>query len=203
MEQQPTEKVPLRVMIRRDWKNPPNIVTAIRLFGSFALPLLILGVTPKAQWMGFALFIILAASDYLDGWMAKSVFGSTDLGKMLDAIVDKVLIFITLLALLLRAFSVGDSTMAAALIGVTALIATREIIVARVKVVAHRELNRIESAIQSGRIAMVVESIALAVQLIPDMSPMVRTVKLFLLGFAVGMSLLSGWDYYRKYRPLP
>ena len=200
MKQHPTGKIPLRAMIRRDWKNPPNIVTSVRLLGSFALPPLTLSQTPEVQWIGFALFIFLAVSDYLDGWMAKKVFGPTDLGKMFDAVVDKVLLFIALFAALLHAIIVGDTFMTAALISAISAFATREIYVARIKILVHRRLDRIDSAIQSSRVAMVIESVAIAAQLIPEVSPEIRTMKLVLLGLAVGASLLSGFDYYWKYR---
>lgn len=196
----PTGKIPLAAMIRRDWKNPPNLVTAIRFVGSLVLPFFIISTSLVLNWWGFALFVILAASDKLDGWLAKRVYGSTDLGKMLDAIVDKALIFITLMSLLASTWSSGDHAMTLAIIGATVSIGIRETVVARVKVRAQRRSNQIDSAIQSSRITMVLESVALAAQLIPIASPMMYTFKLFLLGLAVGASLLSGRDYYLQYR---
>ena len=188
--------------LKRDWKNPPNFVTAVRLVGSFFLPVFILGSTATMQWIGFALFVVLAASDKLDGWMAKNIYGSTEFGKIFDAIVDKALIFITLTSLIIRIYREGNNSTAAMLLLAAVVIAIREAFVAVIRFTAQRKLERVDSAIQSGRITMVMTSIALATLLLPSDSPipMLSNIQLALLWLSIGMSLLSGLDYYRKYR---
>ena len=188
--------------LKRDWKNPPNFVTAVRLVGSFFLPVFILGSTATMQWIGFALFVVLAASDKLDGWMAKNIYGSTEFGQIFDAIVDKALIFITLMSLIIRIYREGNNSTATMLLLAAVVIAIRETFVAVIRFTAQRKLERVDSAIQSGRITMVMTSVALATLLLPSDSPipMLSNIQLALLWLSIGMSLLSGLDYYRKYR---
>jgi len=59
--------IPFGDMVRRDWKNPPNIVTAIRMVGTLGLPPLVLSRSRKLRLAGFILFTLLAATDKLDG----------------------------------------------------------------------------------------------------------------------------------------
>ncbi|GHT81014.1 CDP-diacylglycerol--glycerol-3-phosphate 3-phosphatidyltransferase [Actinomycetota bacterium] len=57
---------------------------------------------PTSNWMSWILvlgFIIIAASDALDGHLARSRNEVTDLGKFLDPIADKVLVLGTLFVL--------------------------------------------------------------------------------------------------------
>ena len=111
-----------------------------------------------------------------------------------------VLGLLMLLSLVAHYWLAADVTMVTMLISTIIIIAIRETVVARVKIVAHRRLNRVDSAIQSSRITMVVESVAFAVAAIPDVFPGLRTVKMFLLGLAAGASIFSGMDYYWRYR---
>ena len=90
--------------------NLPNKITISRLVLSFILIVLLIfpfdtiGVTlPKLfinetlvvdikYFIAGGLFIIASVSDFLDGYIARKYNMVTDLGKMLDAIADKILV---------------------------------------------------------------------------------------------------------------
>ena len=186
-------------MVRRDWKNPPNLVTAIRMVGTLGLPPLVASPVHKKKVAGVILFAVLAATDKLDGWMAKKIYHSTDLGKMLDPLVDKELIVVTLLSLLADAKRRKDVVMAAVLTVATAVLLVREVAVARLKLDAQRRDQKVESAIQSGRVSMVLQSVATGALLMPSNSPAVRKGKFALLAAAVGASMYSWREYYKLY----
>ena len=186
-------------MVRRDWKNPPNLVTALRMVGAFGLPPLVMGHTQKKKVAGLISFVVLAATDKLDGWMAKNIYGSTDLGKILDPIVDKELIAVTLFSLLADAKRKKDTVMVASLVTATSVIFVREMAVAHLKLKSQQRDQQVESAIQSGRVSMVLQSVAAGALLIPVNSPTVRKVKFSLLAAAVGASLYSWREYHQKY----
>lgn len=60
----------------------PNIITVLRIAGSFGL---LLCETSVAFWVIYALCGI---SDIADGWLARKIGSSTKTGSMLDSIAD-------------------------------------------------------------------------------------------------------------------
>ena len=77
--------------------NLPNIITLVRISFTPVIALLpfIAGYWPKL--IAFVIFLAAAISDVFDGYLARSRNQITDLGKMLDPIADKLLLFATLI----------------------------------------------------------------------------------------------------------
>jgi CDP-diacylglycerol--glycerol-3-phosphate 3-phosphatidyltransferase len=75
----------------------PNIITLVRICLTPVIALLpfIEGYWPKL--IAFAVFLFAAVSDVYDGRLARSRNQVTDLGKLLDPIADKLLLFATLI----------------------------------------------------------------------------------------------------------
>lgn len=85
--------------------NLPNWLTIIRLVVSpLTLPLLLVYFLPHNNvWLnsGLAfLFVLFGLTDFFDGYLARRLDQETSLGKMLDPIADKFLVYSTLVALL-------------------------------------------------------------------------------------------------------
>lgn len=78
--------------------NPANIVTIARVV---LAPLWLLlaewGVSPL---LTFIFFVLISASDSLDGYLARSRHEVTDFGKFLDPIADKLVVVVALCYLL-------------------------------------------------------------------------------------------------------
>jgi CDP-diacylglycerol--glycerol-3-phosphate 3-phosphatidyltransferase len=74
----------------------PNIITIVRICFTPVIALLpfIEGYWPKL--VCFVVFIVAAVSDVFDGYLARRRKQVTDLGKLLDPIADKLLLFATL-----------------------------------------------------------------------------------------------------------
>lgn len=78
----------------------PNAITIARLVGAAAFfAVLALGLSPedptdRAWWGNLAvgLFVACAASDWLDGYLARRWGVVTDFGRVMDPFVDKVLV---------------------------------------------------------------------------------------------------------------
>ena len=71
--------------------NPPNVLTLSR-FGMAFLLMVCLSVSfPGAAWLALIIFILAAITDALDGHLARTVYGCTDFGKLMDPLADKVL----------------------------------------------------------------------------------------------------------------
>jgi CDP-diacylglycerol--glycerol-3-phosphate 3-phosphatidyltransferase len=74
----------------------PNIITICRIALTPVIALLpfISGYVPKI--IAFVIFLAAAISDFYDGRLARERDEITDLGKLLDPIADKLLLFATL-----------------------------------------------------------------------------------------------------------
>jgi len=57
---------------------------------------------PLSRWWSLGIFLGVSLTDWLDGYIARRFHQVTDLGKILDPLVDKLLILAPLLALLDR-----------------------------------------------------------------------------------------------------
>ena len=77
--------------------NLPNILTYTRLIGATLIPFIILtDDTYRGCFFVLIIFIICSITDFFDGYFARKFNQSSDLGKMLDPIADKLLIILVL-----------------------------------------------------------------------------------------------------------
>jgi CDP-diacylglycerol--glycerol-3-phosphate 3-phosphatidyltransferase len=107
--------------------NLPNAITLARLglTGVFILAVSLAGPT----WAGIALvtFVVAAATDWLDGFLARKMNLVTSLGKLLDPIADKVLVASAFVYLTQRGFCP---------VWITCVILTREFLVTGLRQIA-------------------------------------------------------------------
>lgn len=80
-------------------KRLPNALTALRIL---LLPVLVLLMAGVADGTGsrlilVALFLIMAATDWLDGYLARRLDASTRWGSMADALADRLALLVPLL----------------------------------------------------------------------------------------------------------
>lgn len=80
--------------------NVPNILTMLRLLAAPCLVVMFIYLNrPWADWFALALFIVAAATDWVDGYLARAWNQQTKLGAMLDPIADKAMVIIALLVI--------------------------------------------------------------------------------------------------------
>ena len=72
--------------------NIPNVLTLSRLVLAIVLIALLTITFPLAKSLAFAVFIIAGITDYLDGYLARRVYGVTSFGRLMDPLTDKVLV---------------------------------------------------------------------------------------------------------------
>ncbi|QPM90734.1 CDP-diacylglycerol--glycerol-3-phosphate 3-phosphatidyltransferase [Pseudooceanicola algae] len=102
----------------------PNMLTLLRLLAAPGIALCFLLLPrPFADSCAMALFVIASLTDYVDGYLARSLNLVTRLGTMLDPIADKAMVVIAL-AVLMHYSSVAEW-----LVLPTALILFREVFV--------------------------------------------------------------------------
>jgi len=81
--------------------NLPNILTVIRLAAAPAVAVMFLYFTrPYADWFALILFVTAAATDWVDGYLARAWKQETKLGAMLDPIADKAMVVIALMVII-------------------------------------------------------------------------------------------------------
>ena len=74
-------------------KSLPNILTLFRLISPILIFVSVFFVArPYGPWAGFVIFVLAAASDFLDGYLARRFEGESNFGRVFDPISDKILI---------------------------------------------------------------------------------------------------------------
>lgn len=146
----------LRESIKRDWYKPANVISGLRLLLAW-IPAYLLLSDPSddgRRWLAVAVFIAVALTDALDGFVARRFNQVTEWGKFLDPLVDKVLVVVSLVAV---------SILNPYLWLVTALIVVREAVVT----LQLRARGVITAAVWSGKVKMALQVIMVVAWMMP------------------------------------
>jgi len=140
------------------------------------------------RWVSLALFVLIAATDGMDGAIARRRNLVTNLGKILDPIADKVLILGTLAAL----SYIGQVPWWA-----TAVIAFRELAITVYRLTVAR--RKIIPASPGGKFKTILQSITLGLFVSPlaQFAPeaIIKT-QVALLALTVAWTLITGAQYF-------
>jgi cardiolipin synthase (CMP-forming) len=181
--------------------NLPNILTYARIL---AVPLVVLCFflegrlqsSDFARWS--ALFVFMAASitDYFDGYFARVWKQTSNIGRMLDPIADKLLVSTCLL--LLAADT--DRTIAGWSLWAAIIILCREILVSGLR----EYLAALKVSVPVTQLAKwktTIQMIAIAILLVgpagDKIVPYTTQLGLVLLWIAAIVTLYTGYDYFR------
>ena len=161
-----------------------NAVTVSRLLISPVLFGLI--ARDGATWTTFFLWIALAATDGVDGWIARR-HGTTRSGAFLDPLADKVLIFgaMVMLVSIDRFWWVP-----------VALIGARELAVSLLRIQYGRRGLAIP-ATKGAKLKTLVQALAVGAALWPGVAEDQPWLATSLLAVAVVLTLVTGWQYFR------
>jgi CDP-diacylglycerol--glycerol-3-phosphate 3-phosphatidyltransferase len=89
--------------------NLPNSITVGRILAAPFIAALPFISSPSARLLAFLLYIAAAVTDYYDGMLARTRNLITDLGRLLDPLADKLLLFATLLPMFVLMAPPGDA----------------------------------------------------------------------------------------------
>ncbi len=77
----------------------PNIITIARILAIIPIVWLVMDGDITMRIIALVIYVVAAASDWLDGFLARAWNQYSDLGRMLDPIADKLLVGILITAL--------------------------------------------------------------------------------------------------------
>ena len=72
--------------------NLPNTLTVSRLFAAVVVMLAMALPIPFSSTLAFVVFVAASITDYWDGKLARTRYGVTAFGKLMDPLADKVLV---------------------------------------------------------------------------------------------------------------
>src|SRR3984957_4930087 len=178
--------------------NLPNTLTIVRIF---FVPLLVAalvqervavwigGVHVTNEWLSLAIFLAAAATDLLDGYLARRWRQVTTVGTLLDPIADKLLISAALISLVqVRAL---PGWMAILIIG-------REFAVSGLRQIAAAEGYTIK-ANDLGKTKMFCQVVAVSCMLLAVRHPALHLPGMVLMWIVVVFAMLSAVSYFRKF----
>jgi CDP-diacylglycerol---glycerol-3-phosphate 3-phosphatidyltransferase len=179
--------------------NGPNLLTLLRIFFVPLLVAALLGEDFSAPWMGqfqfsrdtFALLIFLAAAatDLLDGYLARRWGQITTVGTLLDPIADKLLISAALISLV-------DIHRVPAWMVI--LIIGREFAVSGLRSIAAAGGYMMEAS-ELGKSKMVAQVAAIALVIAGIRWPALNEIAMLAMWTVVLFALVSAADYFRKF----
>jgi cardiolipin synthase (CMP-forming) len=77
----------------------PNLITIARIFAIVPIIALVMSGDANLRLVALILYVVAAASDWLDGYLARKWNQTSPLGRMLDPIADKLLVGLLIAAL--------------------------------------------------------------------------------------------------------
>ena len=184
-------------------QNGENIMTAanrVTIARMLFIPVFVVALLARlpdwGPWWAAGLFVVLMATDAVDGYLARSRNEVTTFGKLIDPLADKLLVTAALVALV----ELGELPAWIALI-----IISREFIVSGLRMVAVAE-GRVIAASPFGKVKTVLQSIAIVGFILKDTDPILSLAAPWTEGFqwlswaimalALGLTLWSMLDYF-------
>jgi len=169
--------------------NTPNLLTLFRIL---LVPLLVVVLLTKfegKEFVGLALFLLAALTDFLDGWIARRSQKITRLGQLLDPAADKILIsaaFISLVEL-----DLAPAWMVVAIIA-------REFAVSALRSFAASDGLVIPAGVW-GKAKTVVQIVAISLLIIYERLGELERLAPLSLWLALIVSLYSGLEYFVRF----
>jgi len=79
--------------------NVPNVLTILRILLVPVVVVALLDETPNGDLLAACVFAFASATDWVDGWIARSRNSITTFGKLADPVADKLLVIAALVSL--------------------------------------------------------------------------------------------------------
>lgn len=167
----------------------PNWISLGRILLIPVFMVALLGNVPRGDEIAAVVFCVAAATDSLDGYLARTRQSVTTLGALLDPLADKLLISAALISL------VELDRLAA---WVAMVIIAREFAVTGLRLIAVSHQIVISASVW-GKVKTTVQVVAIVALIVDDPAHTVTTV---LVACAVAATIWSGIDYFLSAREI-
>jgi cardiolipin synthase len=173
--------------------NLPNVLTLSRVA---VIPVFVASFfleSPLANWVALGLFIAAGATDYFDGFFARRREQSSDFGRFLDPIADKLLVATALLML------AGFGRIAGVALIAAAIVLLREIVISGLR----EYLGGLNVTVPVSKLAKwktTVQMVAIGFLIVGAAGPAAMPTVLVgevLLWAAALLTIVTGYDYMR------
>jgi CDP-diacylglycerol--glycerol-3-phosphate 3-phosphatidyltransferase len=166
----------------------PNQVSMARLVLTFSV--LARGAL-RLEWWAFAAFAVAALTDAVDGGLARTTGQITDFGKILDPVIDKLLIATAIVAFCLT----GEDTLVRWMCVIAILAA--EGVLGVLRPLLRRSNASIDlSARWWGKVKMITQSALVAIILMPLLSTTTDTILLAVIAVVTVLSSAANITYF-------
>jgi CDP-diacylglycerol---glycerol-3-phosphate 3-phosphatidyltransferase len=178
--------------------NLPNTLTIVRIF---FVPLLVAALVQERDgltlggahitndWLALSIFLVAAATDLLDGYLARRWRQVTTIGTLLDPIADKMLVSSALISLV--QVGVLPAWMCILIVG-------REFAVSGLRSIAAAEGYTIKAS-DMGKTKMLAQVAAISAMLLSIRHAEWQIAAMALMWIVVLFSILSAVSYFRKF----
>lgn len=189
-------------------KHLPNILTLSRIPLLFAIVGLLCFDNVAADIAAFALFLVAAVSDWLDGYIARKVGAVSNFGKLMDALTDKIImvgLFVALLGLKWHGSEgVPETLLPQYCVFFVIIIICREFFITGLRLVAASN-GVVLAAERAGKLKTALQMVAVSLLLLArafassgvdfGVADSVRTAGLYAFFGAVALTIYSGVGY--------
>jgi cardiolipin synthase len=162
----------------------PNKLTLLRII---LIPVLVVCIYYKMKSIAVSIFVIAAITDYFDGFLARRYNQTTELGKVLDPVADKLLVSTCLFLLIWRG-TTGPI--------VPIIITCRDILVDGLKQYSNTEGIKLDTLL----LAKIKTAILYAAIFFLLQSPDLEDIGMIALMIGLVLSIVSGVQYFVIYK---
>ena len=193
MSSAPTEvhTNPPREHVSNEIWNLPNALTLLRIF---LVPFLVVALLTKfegREFVGLAIFLVAAITDFFDGYIARKRNQMTRLGALLDPIADKLLMSAAFISLVEMDPTHVPAWMVVIIIG-------REFAVSGLRSIAAQQGVTI-AASPLGKGKLVTQVVAISLLILGHKLGEFRLIGMVALWFVMLFALISAIDYFVKF----
>lgn len=170
---------------------PPNLLSLFRIV---LVPLIVVVLLTRVEgWdlIGLGLFLLAAATDFLDGFLARRRQEVTRLGKILDPAADKILVSAAFIALVELDLAPAWMVM---------VIIAREFAVSALRSLAAAD-GMVLAALVSAKIKTVLQIVAISLLIVSEQLGDFRGLGIVALWLALAATIWSGSEYFVRFGP--
>ena len=174
------------------WINIPNTLSGIRILTIPAIVLLIIYSTTKNYPVLITVYFFTFFLDFFDVYLARKLSQETELGKILDPVADKLMVFCTVVALIIKA----DFPIWLAL-----LIIIRDLLILGASTIIFRGKHTVKASILIGKITFALLGTLIMVYIV-DLSVYIdlEILKRFFIVLSISFLAWSWLEYYKIYK---